>query len=217
MRTFDESYWDNHWADATASTSPASSNHSEHHPHHTLPVNPYLREAVSTMPVGSVLDAGSGAGTDALWLAEHGWEVTAADISTSAITAARSRASEQSPEVESSIEWVRADLTTWEPGRTWGLVVTHYAHPDDGQLAFYERLASWVAPGGTIVIVGHLHGRDATHHHPEGSTATLAGITGLFDRPGWRVEAARENTRIVQTGGGRVELRDVVVRACRTC
>ena len=36
-------------------------------------------------------------------------------------------------------------------------ITTHYAHPDIPQLAFYERIAAWVGPGGTLLIVGHLH------------------------------------------------------------
>jgi hypothetical protein len=49
-------------------------------------------------------------------------------------------------------------------------VTTHYAHPAMPQLDFYDRIASWVAPGGTLFIVGHLqhHGQHAAAGHGHG-------------------------------------------------
>jgi hypothetical protein len=41
---------------------------------------------------------------------------------------------------------MEADLTTWEPDGQFDLVVTTFAHPAMPQLAFYERIAEWVAP-----------------------------------------------------------------------
>lgn len=121
------------------------------------------------------------------------------------------------------IEWVQADLSRWEPARTWDLVVTSYAHPDIGQLPFYRRIAPWVAPGGTLVIVGHLHDHqhseqqhDGHHRHPENASATVEATTSLFDAPGWLIETAYEHTRTVHPGGTPVRLRDVIVRVQRT-
>ena len=53
------------------------------------------------------------------------------------------------------MEWVEADLGVWDPGTRFDLVTTHYAHPAMPQLDFYERIAGWVAPGGTLLVVGH--------------------------------------------------------------
>ena len=50
------------------------------------------------------------------------------------------------------VQWVRADLSVWEPESTYDLVTTHYAHPAMPQLDFYDRIASWVTPGGTLLI-----------------------------------------------------------------
>ncbi|HEU5129781.1 MAG TPA: methyltransferase domain-containing protein [Glycomyces sp.] len=203
MAEFDKDYWEAHW-------SPAATSRGRH-----LPVNPYLPIETAHLPAGTALDAGCGAGAEALWLAEHGWEVTAADIAATALAAARARASDAG--ADARIEWVEADLTRWAPERTWDLVVTGYAHADIGQLALYRRLASWVAPAGTLLIVGHLHG----HRHddrpgpPQEATATLDTMTDLFSGPGWRIEAGYEHTRAVRPGGRTVQLRDVVVRARR--
>lgn len=202
MSQFDKSYWEDHWA-------PAMTGQDQR-----LPVNPYLQAEITHLPVGTALDAGCGAGSETLWLAEHGWQVSAADISATALMTAQARAADAG--LDDRIEWVEADLARWEPGQAWDLVVTSYAHAAIGQLAFYEHIASWVAPGGTLLIVGHLH--DHEHHghrHPDDATASLTGVTSLFAGPGWRIEASYENTRTVDAGDRPVQLRDVIVRAHR--
>lgn len=202
MAQFDKSYWEEHWAPGTGPDA------------RSLPPHPYLQSETTGLPPTTVLDAGCGTGTEALWLAEQGWQVTAADISATALATAQARVT--APDPEGRIEWVEADLSRWEPARTWDLVVTHYAHSDLGQLAFYRRIASWVAPGGTLLIVGHLH--TAGHHgdeRPGDATASRAGITGLFDATDWTIESQYENTRTVRPGGHVVQLHDVIVRARR--
>ena len=202
---FDKDYWEDQWGTGT----PGRRNQ--------LPVNPYLTAETAHLPVGTALDAGCGTGTEALWLAEHGWNVTATDISATALTEAQTRAAAAG--MGQHIDWVETDLSRWEPGRTWDFVVTNYAHAQTGQLPLYQRIASWVAPGGTLLIVGHLHGHHHDvhhrHDHPEGATATLEGITNLFSSPRWRIDSAYEHTRSVLLGGSPVQLRDVIVRVHR--
>jgi SAM-dependent methyltransferase len=204
MNEFDKDYWEDQWAPVTSGRT------------RQLPVNPYLAAETAHLPVTTVLDAGCGTGTEALWLAEQGWNVTAADISANALAEARARSAAG---VGEHIDWVETDLSRWEPARTWDLVVTSYAHAQIGQLAFYGRIASWVAPGGTLLIVGHLHGRrHDVHHghgHPQEATATLEGITNLFSSREWRTDSAYEHTRTVHLGGSPVQLRDVIVRVHR--
>lgn len=168
MHEFDKTYWEDHWAPHTAGPAGAAGVGGQ------LPVNPYLLVETEHLPAGTALDAGCGTGAEALWLAEHNWQVTGADISAAALAAATDRAANRG--LSGRVKWVEADLTTWEPGRCWDLVVTSYAHSQTGQLAFYQRLGSWVAPGGTLLIVGHLHNshnsRHGDHHgsssgHPE--------------------------------------------------
>ena len=177
-----------------------------------LPINPYLPAETAHLPVGTALDAGCGTGAEARWLAQRGWHVTGADISATALAAATART--EDADLAGQVEWVEADLSRWEPVRTWDLVLTSYAHPRTGQLAFYERIASWVAPGGSVLIVGHLHTLHTAHDHPEEATASLADACGLFAGPDWRVDASYEHTRAVDAGC-RTELHDVIVRAHR--
>jgi SAM-dependent methyltransferase len=141
--TFDTEYWDQIWSGdrATAMSSSAP--------------NPHLQAQVGELTPASAIDAGCGAGAEAIWLAAQGWKVTAADIARAALDLGRERAA--AADVADQVEWVQADLSTWQPDTTYDLVTTHYAHPNIPQLQFYERIATWVAPGGTLLIVGHLH------------------------------------------------------------
>lgn len=210
--SFDKDYWETHWERA-----------GEHAPDRRPLANPYLARETADLTPGTALDAGCGEGAEAIWLAVTGWQVTAADISAAALERARQRAS--TGELAGGIDWVDADLTTWEPDRRYDLVMTHYAHPAMPQLDFYERIAEWVTPGGTLLIVGHLHdhgehdhgehhdGHD--HQHPEEATATAEAIVARLEPAAWSIVTADETTRQLRGGGRVVQLRDVVVRAER--
>lgn len=191
---FDRPYWEQHWQQAHRSAAEAAP-------------NPYLIRETSDLKPGTALDAGCGEGSEARWLAEQGWNVTAADISAEVLARAG--------QVPSRVDWVQADLTVWTPGRQFDLVMTHYAHPSIPQLAFYDRIAEWVAPGGTLLIVGHLHG--AGHgHHPAEASATAANITARLDSAKWAIVTADEQARTLTAPDGRsVSLHDVIVRATR--
>lgn len=193
--------------------------------------NPHLLAEVGDLTPGTAMDAGCGAGAEAIWLASNGWTVTAADIARAALDAGRERA--DAAGVSHRIEWVEADLSTWQPATTYDLVTTHYAHPTVPQLTFYERIAGWVAPGGTLLVVGHLHPDrhdPGTHGHPHGdshphgdeghppaeASATAAGITALLDPGAWQVVTAEESQRTIAGAPGHEKtLHDVVVRATR--
>ena len=198
---FDKTYWETHWDRAVAGAA-------------RLPPHPALEAELADLPPGAALDAGAGEGAEALWLAAHGWEVTAVDISAEALRAATERAPAQA-----DVTWVEADLTTWEPDRSFELVTTFYAHPTIPQLAFYERIARWVAPGGTLLIVGHEshgHSDGHGHGHPDNAVTTPEAIRALLDPQAWVVQTAEVRERAVgERHGHGMLLRDVVVRARR--
>jgi SAM-dependent methyltransferase len=192
---FDKDYWERHWAQRHGAGDDA--------PH------PYLERETSGLAPGSALDAGCGTGAEAVWLAARGWHVTGADIAAGALARAAARAV-RTP-LNGALHLIKADLTTWEPAHAFDLVTTAYAHPATPQLDFYRRLATWVAPGGTLLIVGHLHEAHGHGHgdHPAEAAVSLADITATV--ASWRIDTAQEQTR---TFAGRV-LRDAVVRATR--
>ncbi|RLP93367.1 bifunctional 2-polyprenyl-6-hydroxyphenol methylase/3-demethylubiquinol 3-O-methyltransferase UbiG [Micromonospora sp. CV4] len=209
--SFDRDYWDRIWGGDRAAAMAAGQ------------PNPHLIREVGDLAPGTALDAGCGAGAEAIWLATRGWQVTAADISAAALAHAAERA--VAGGVAERVRWVEADLSTWQPDTRYDLVTTHYAHPAMPQLDFYDRIASWVAPGGTLLIVGHLdhQGTVAGHGHgggetepPSSASVTAADITARLDPLVWEVVTAQESQRAVGGHAGHtVAIHDVVVTASR--
>ncbi|SKA85536.1 Methyltransferase domain-containing protein [Agreia bicolorata] len=113
-----------------------------------------VREAGGLAP-GRALDLGSGEGGDALWLASRGWDVTAVDISPTALE--RGRAAADSAGFGDRVSWVEADLATWVPDNEFDLVSAHFLHSpvELPREAILRRAASAVAPSGVLLIVGH--------------------------------------------------------------
>ncbi len=97
---------------------------------------------------GVGLDLASGEGRNAIWLAERGWDMTAVDFS--AVAAERGR------EHSDSVEFVVADVLTWEPDRHHDLVLIAYLHLDESEFEpLVRRVAGWLLPGGELFMVGH--------------------------------------------------------------
>ncbi|MEU4347906.1 class I SAM-dependent methyltransferase [Streptomyces sp. NPDC023838] len=83
-------------------------------------------------PGRQALDLGAGAGRHALWLARHGWRVTAVDFSASALESTRRQAAAEELEVTT----VLADLDSYEPRQdTFGVVLIAYVHTEPPQRA----------------------------------------------------------------------------------
>jgi SAM-dependent methyltransferase len=214
---FDKEYWEQHWRRGSPDGAGSMGANT---------ANPYLARETGDLVPGTALDAGCGSGGEAIWLAAQGWHVTAADISSAALARAAERATASG--AGARLQWIEADLSAWHPSARFDLVMTHYAHPAMPQLEFYDRIAEWVAPGGTLLIVGHLHTHGGTvgqgharsqgHDHgsephpPAEASVTAAAITARLDETAWQVVTAEECDR---TLGGEVPLHDVVVRATR--
>jgi 2-polyprenyl-3-methyl-5-hydroxy-6-metoxy-1,4-benzoquinol methylase len=77
--------------------------------------NAHLTTEIQDLPPGRALDAGCGHGSETLWLAAQGWQVTAVDFSAAALAHARSMAEAGGAKVAGRIEWFEADLATWSP------------------------------------------------------------------------------------------------------
>jgi SAM-dependent methyltransferase len=207
---FGKDYWRTHWSGRDSRPGPDHRGAAHHS---------FLEQELTGLEPGTALDAGCGEGAEAVWLAARGWRVTAVDISDDVLRRAAAHAA-RSP-VGDRITWVEADLSTWEPDRRFDLVTSHYAHASIPQLDLYDRLATWVAPGGTLLLAGHLDTRGSDPHHHAGqppghATVTAAAVTARLDPEVWRVVTADEGPRTVTDQEGRaVTLHDVVVRATR--
>jgi SAM-dependent methyltransferase len=115
--------------------------------------NRFLVAETSDLPPGRALDVACGEGRNAIWLAELGWQATGVDFSRVAIEKARGRAAEASLDVD----FVCADLLDYEPEPdAYDLVLVFYLQlPAEERRRVLSRAAGAVAPGGTLLLVGH--------------------------------------------------------------
>ncbi|HST66308.1 MAG TPA: methyltransferase domain-containing protein [Mycobacteriales bacterium] len=145
--------------------------------------NRWLVHEASGLAPGTALDAGCGEGGDALWLAAHGWRVTAVDFAAAGLA----RAAAADP--DGQVQWVRADLRSWIPPASYDLVSVQFLHPAaDVRAAVLARLAAAVAPGGTLLVVGH-NVAGMGGHHPDGMYPGAAELAAELDPAGWEIVA----------------------------
>lgn len=170
---------------------------------------------------GTALDAGSGEGADAIWLAERGWQVTAVDLSTVALERGAARAAALGTDVAARIQWLHADLTSWLPAEAaYDLVSAQFLHvPAVPREAVFRRLAASVAPGGTLLIVGHhpsdLHTTNPRPPLPE-LFFTASDVAGSLDPEQWEILVSAARARRATDHEGRsVTISDAVLRARR--
>ncbi len=71
----------------------------------------FLAECVRGLPAGRALDLACGLGRNAIWLAQHGWQVDAVDVSLVGLR----RASRWARQLGQSVNWIAADLDEFEP------------------------------------------------------------------------------------------------------
>ena len=112
---------------------------------------PLLIETAEAMAPGKALDLACGAGRNALWLAEHGWEVTAVDGADAAIEILRTRASERGLKINAVVADLEKGEFEIEPSR-WDLVAMCYYL----QRNLFEPAKHGVAPGGILISIVHM-------------------------------------------------------------
>jgi SAM-dependent methyltransferase len=115
--------------------------------------NGRLVAEVADLAPGRALDVGCGEGGDAIWLAKHGWAVTAIDISDVAIA----RAAEGARLSGVAVDWVVGDaLRTRLPARSFDLVSMQYpALPKGAGDTAVWTLLETTRPGGLLLAVYH--------------------------------------------------------------
>ena len=101
----------------------------------------------------AILDIGGGASRLADSLLEKGFrDVTVLDLSAAALAVAKTRIGGQAER----IQWIVADVTTWEPSRTYDVwhdrATFHFLVGEPGRAAYLSRLARALRPGGHAII-----------------------------------------------------------------
>lgn len=115
--------------------------------------NRFLVAEVEGLAPGRALDLACGEGQNAVWLATLGWDVTAVDYADVAVAKGIERAARAAVAVDFQV----GDLLDYVPeARSFDLVVILYLHiSSNGLRLVLERATEALAPGGTLVLVGH--------------------------------------------------------------
>ena len=120
----------------------------------TTTANQFLPPEVDGLAPGKALDLACGEGRNAVWLATQGWQATGVDFSSAGLAKASSLA--EASGVTDATRWVCADATSWDPDDQFDLVVVFYLQlPEAQRRAAMAVAATALAPGGTLVVVGH--------------------------------------------------------------
>lgn len=169
--------------------------------------NMFVADRLGPAEPGVGIDVASGEGRNAIWLAERGWDMTAVDFSQVAIERGRS--------VSDKVEFVVADVLTWEPDMTYDLALIAYLHLPPSQMeVVVRRVVGWLKPGGELFLIGHDksnleegHGGPQVPEILNEVGATLEWLEGM------EVVEAQVVRRPVEADEGVVYARDTLVRA----
>jgi SAM-dependent methyltransferase len=210
--TFDQAYWDNRYGTGTDVWSGAA--------------NPVLVSETVGLAPGRALDVGCGEGADSIWLATRGWQVTAVDFSAVALERSAARSlmagadAVESAEIAARIQWEQQDVTRWiPPVAAYDLVSAQFMHlPSMERTPLFAALADAVAPGGTLLIVGHdVSVSHDSEHSPEADLFfTAEEVAASLEPDRWHIDVAESRTRIAAAGSDTTRvLTDAVLSARR--
>jgi hypothetical protein len=103
------------------------------------------------------------------------------------------------------IKWVEGDLTVWAPpSEHFDLVVCLYVHVAGSVEEMVRRMASGVAPGGTLLMVGHRPIDPATGKQTAAASQVQVSVesaVAALDPSRWKLVVAEERPRAVAGTG----------------
>ena len=101
---------------------------------------------------GRALELGCGAGRNAVWLAESGWQVTAADFSPAAVESSKQLADQAGVTVELEV----AAAASYQPKSQFDLITSFYIQlPSPERARMLANAGDVLAPSGTMLFVSH--------------------------------------------------------------
>ncbi len=107
-----------------------------------------------TLAPGRALDVGCGTGTNALWLAEHGFEVVGVDISPHAIARARAKAEAAGRSVDFRVhDFLTAQLDAAAFDLVFDCGVLHVFDTPEARARFAAAVRRVLAPNGRWLSV----------------------------------------------------------------
>jgi len=187
--TYDEAFWEQLWSKTLREQGDKVAQR---------PPNASLVSIASSLTPGRALDAGCGHGAETLWLAAHGWSVTAVDFSASALTKGRALADAIGADVAARIDWQQGDLATWPvPRGHFDLVLCIFVHIAGSVPDFVRRMAEAVAPNGTLLLVGYRPNDNAPTGSPVPSQTqvSLEEARSALEPKSWQIVMSEERPR----------------------
>ncbi|MDY6818056.1 MAG: class I SAM-dependent methyltransferase [Halobacteriales archaeon] len=137
-----------------------------------------LQAYVDSLPEGRALDIATGNGRNAVYLAEHGFDVDAIDIADQALARARSLAADRGV----TVNWIQADIGSYPfPTATYDVVMASQYYKLDRITDFKAALK----PGGYLLFEHHLRSSDpvdigpGTEHYRFGANELLRSCLDL--------------------------------------
>lgn len=170
-------------------------------------VNATFGAVAQTLTPGTALEVGCGEGADAVWLAEQGWQVTAVDVSATAV--ARGQAAAQNRGLAERVRFVAADAGDALPDGVFDLVASSFLHSweeDFPRIALLRSAASRVAPGGHLLVISHAApppwAREVTHDGPPLLTPQEELALLALDPDEWTTELVEVRPRAATSPDG---------------
>lgn len=119
--------------------------------------NRWVVEELTGRTPGHALDLAAGEGRNGIWLARQGWRVTGLDYSAVALERAERLTADLPDEVADRLTWRHDDARTFPvPPEGYDLVLVAYLQlPADDRRTALRRAAAALAPGATLLVVGH--------------------------------------------------------------
>ena len=112
-----------------------------------------LVRATGVKVTASIIDIGGGASRLVDTLVEDGFKaITVLDLSEKALATSKTRLGETGM----LVQWIVADITTWEPSQSYDVwhdrAALHFMTAPRDQAAYAERVLRAVRPGGHVII-----------------------------------------------------------------
>jgi SAM-dependent methyltransferase len=145
------------------------------------------------LPPGKALDLGCGTGTNSIYLAQSGWDVTGLDFVPRAIRAAQQKASSAAVSPRFIVGDVTR-LTTLSLGSPFDLLLDlgcFHSLPDSGRAAYVSGATEVARPGATMLLFCFVRGASPPRFGPRG---VAPGEVAQRFAAGWEV--------LTETAGG---------------
>jgi SAM-dependent methyltransferase len=144
-------------------------------------------EGPSALEPGRALDLGCGTGTDSVYLAKHGWDVTGVDMTPTALAAARRNAKGAGV----APRFIQGDVTRLHElgvGNGYSLLLDFgcfHTLPEDRRPAYVTGVSHAAAPGATLLLFGFRRPIAPMH-----AGITADEVPQRFSGAGWQLVSA---------------------------